>query len=101
MIITTQIWRNIQYNWGNSSSLPSSAFWIWTVPDFVGWVFIVCGREYDEVTPFCSYTSKMGQWMEGVHKDQFPGHGVEEGSSGVKECALSDQWDAPNELYNN
>ena len=24
------------------------------------------------------------------HKDQFPGHGVEEGGSGVKKCVLSD-----------
>ena len=38
-----------------------------------------------ELEPFCSYTSKIGQWREGVHKDPFPGHGVEEGGSGVKE----------------
>ena len=38
----------------------------------------------------CLYTLKMRQWRDGVHKDLFPGHGVEDSSSGVKEYALSD-----------
>ena len=41
-----------------------------------------------ELKPFCSYTLILGQWSEGVHKHQW--NGVEEGDSGVKECALSD-----------
>ena len=40
-----------------------------------------------ELEPFCLFTSKMGQWREGVHMDQFLGHGVEVGGSGNEGCA--------------
>ena len=68
------------------------------MPDFVGWVFIMCGREHDEVTQKWEKTSaKTGgveeggvHKREGVHKDPFPGEEMEEGGSGVTECTLSD-----------
>ena len=46
-------------------------------------------RRRVELKPFCLYTTILGQWREEVHKDRFPGYGVEEGGSGVTECALS------------
>ena len=74
--------------------------------DFVGWVFIVCGREHGEATQknkktsaetyivvhhaggmeeggvkAVLFTPKMGQRREGVHKDWFPEHRVEEDGS--------------------